>query len=66
MVIIKCKNYDECSKAASEIFINAIKANPEIVLGLATGSTPIGTYKNIVKAYEEGQISFKNVKSGIT
>ena len=63
MVILKCKDYEECSKVASEIFIDAIKQNPNIVLGLATGSTPIGTYKNIIKAYEEGQISFKNVRT---
>lgn len=63
MEILKCKDYEECSKVASEIFIDAIKQNPNIVLGLATGSTPIGTYKNIIKAYEEGQISFKNVRT---
>ena len=63
MVILKCKDYEECSKVASEIFIDAIKQNPNIVLGLATGSTPIGTYKNIVKAYEDGDSSFKNVRS---
>lgn len=63
MVILKCKDYDECSKVAAQIFVEAIKANPEIVLGLATGSSPIGTYKNIIKAYEEGQISFKDVRT---
>ena len=34
MVILKCKDYEECSKVASEIFIDAIKQNPNIVLGL--------------------------------
>ena len=61
--VIKCKDYEEASKVASEIFIEAIKENPSITLGLATGSTPIGTYKNIIKAYNEGTISFKNVKT---
>ena len=61
--VIKCKDYEEASKVASEIFIEAIKENPEITLGLATGSTPIGTYKNIIKAYNEGTISFKKVKT---
>ena len=61
--VIKCKDYEEASKVASEIFINAIKENPQITLGLATGSTPIGTYKNLIKAYQNKEISFKNVKS---
>lgn len=61
--VIKCKDYEEASKVASEIFIEAIKENPSITLGLATGSTPIGTYKNIIKAYNEGTISFKDVKT---
>lgn len=63
MKLIVCKNYDECSKVAAEIFSDAIKNNPNIILGLATGSSPIGTYKNLIKDYEEGKISFKNVKT---
>ncbi len=63
MQVIKCKDYEEASKVASEIFIEAIKQNPSITLGLATGSTPIGTYKNLIKAYNEGKISFKDVKT---
>ncbi len=63
MEIIRCKDYDECSKVAGDIFINAIKNNPNITLGLATGSTPIGTYKNMINAYNNKEISFKNVKT---
>ena len=63
MKVIRCKNYDECSKVAADVFVEAIKANPEIILGLATGSSPIGIYKNLVKEYQAGNISFKNVRS---
>ena len=63
MKVIRCKDYDECSKVAADVFVEAIKANPEIILGLATGSSPIGIYKNLIKNYEEGNISFKNVRT---
>ena len=63
MELIVCKNYDECSKVAASIFSEAISKNPNIILGLATGSSPIGTYKNLIKDYEDGKISFKNVKT---
>ena len=63
MQVIKCKDYAEASKVASEIFTEAIKANPQIILGLATGSSPIGIYQNLIKNYQEGLISFKDVKS---
>lgn len=63
-VIIK-KNYEECSKwAASHIArrINneATDGNP-FVLGLPTGSTPVGTYKEFIRMNKEGILSFKNV-----
>ncbi len=63
MELLVCKNYEECSKVAAEIFSNAIIANPSIILGLATGSSPIGTYQNLIKDYEAGKISFKDVKT---
>ena len=46
------KNYEEMSKKAAEIFIDAIKEKPNIILGLATGSTPIGLYKELVRAHK--------------
>lgn len=64
-VIIK-NNYDEMSKwAAAHIVerINAFKPTEEkpFVLGLPTGSTPIGTYKELIRLHNEGEVSFKNV-----
>ncbi len=64
-VIIK-DDYDQMSKAAADYVINRINQsfstseNP-FVLGLPTGSSPIGMYKELVKAYREGHVSFKNV-----
>ena len=47
MKLIVCKNYDEMSKKAAEIFAEQIKTKPNSVLGLATGSTPIGLYNEL-------------------
>lgn len=66
MRVIIQKTYDALSEWAAEHVIESIKefkptAERPFVLGLPTGSTPIGMYKNLVKAYEEGRVSFKNV-----
>ena len=45
MRILKVKNYDEMSKKAAAVIAAQIVAKPDSVLGLATGSTPIGTYQ---------------------
>lgn len=63
MKFIYCKNYNEMSKKVAEDLISEIQSNPEIVLGLATGSTPEGTYENLVKAYNEGKVDFSKVTS---
>jgi glucosamine-6-phosphate deaminase len=63
MEIIVCKNYDEVSKKASEIVINIIKKIPDLKIGLATGSTPLGLYKYLIDAYNKDMITFKNVIS---
>lgn len=57
------KSADEIGVAVAEIFTNAVKENPSCVLGLATGATPIPTYRNIIKTFNEGGISFKGVKT---
>ncbi len=63
MRVIITENYDEMSQKAAEIIINLVKNNPKAILGLATGSSPIGMYKNLAKAYENGEVSFKEVSS---
>lgn len=63
MKIIGTKNYMEMSKTAADIFAAELIHNPKIVLGLATGSSPIGMYEELVKKYEKGIISFHECKS---
>ncbi len=61
MKIIITKDYDEMSKKAADLIASKIKENKNLVLGLATGATPIKTYENLVKKYNNKEISFKNV-----
>ncbi|MDY4187004.1 MAG: glucosamine-6-phosphate deaminase [Candidatus Borkfalkiaceae bacterium] len=63
MKVIIAKDYDEMSKKAFDVMSDVVKANPNAVIGLATGSTPIGLYKNMIKDHEENGTSYKNVKT---
>lgn len=63
MIIYSVKDYEEMSKKASNIIASYVILNPESVLGLATGSTPEGTYKNLIKSYKNGDIDFSNIKA---
>ena len=53
MKVIIAKDYDEMSQKAFEVMSGVVKSNPEAVIGLATGSTPIGLYKNMIKDHNE-------------
>ena len=57
------KNYEALSERAGKILIEEIVKKKDIVLGLATGSTPIGTYKELIKAHVEDGLDFSQVKS---
>lgn len=63
MKVIVCKNYDEISRQAAELVAEQIKEKPDSVLGLATGSTPIGMYKKLIDMYKSGEISFSRIIS---
>ncbi|MCR4567647.1 MAG: glucosamine-6-phosphate deaminase [Pseudobutyrivibrio sp.] len=63
MKIYKERDYEAVSKRAASLVANQIKAKPDIVLGLATGTTPIGMYKILVEKYNSGEISFKKVRT---
>ena len=63
MKIIVVENYEEMSERGAEIIAEVIKANPNATLGLATGSSPIGLYKRLISEYEQGEISFKGIKT---
>ena len=50
MEVIRAADYDELSVCAAEMIIQTLKSKNDAVLGLATGSTPIGTYKRLIEA----------------
>ena len=63
MKVIIAENYDEMSKKAAEVIKDVVKNDENAVLGLATGTTPIGLYKELISACAKKEISFKNVKT---
>lgn len=63
MRIIVAENYEAMSRQAANILSSVITMKPDCVLGLATGSTPIGTYRELIKRYNEGDLDFSRVKS---
>lgn len=63
MEIFKYKNEAQASKAAANFVIREMIKKPNMILGLATGTSPIGLYQNLIKAYQNEIISFKQVKT---
>lgn len=63
MKIYKVKDYDEMSKKAAAILAAQVVMNPRSVLGLATGSTPVGTYEYLRKWYQQGILDFSQIRT---
>ena len=63
MKIYETKDYQEMSRQAANILSAQVILKPDCVLGLATGSTPIGTYDKLVEWYEKGDLDFSEVKT---
>ena len=63
MKIIKAKDYKDMSRKAANIISAQVIMKPNCVLGLATGSTPIGTYQQLVEWYNKGDLDFSEVTS---
>lgn len=61
MKFIVCDTYEEMSKIGADMFAEVIKNDPKCILGLATGSTPIGMYGELIRMNKAGEISFKEV-----
>lgn len=57
------KNEAEIGAAAGRLYVDYINANPECVLGFATGASPVPTYNYIVDEFNKGNVSFKGVKT---
>lgn len=60
-MIVKYLNKDEMAKEVAQLFIDKVKENPKCVLGLATGSSPLGVYKNMIESCKRKEVSFKDV-----
>lgn len=63
MKIYVCENYEEMSRRAADVMCAQLLLEPDSVLGLATGSTPIGLYKVLVERCARGEVSFRRAKT---
>ena len=63
MKLYRAKDYKDMSKIAANIIAAQVITKPDCVLGLATGSTPIGTYQQLIEKYNNGDLDFSAVKS---
>ena len=59
MKLIAAKDYDQMSQIAARYFAAQVLLKPTSVFGFATGSTPIGLYKELIRKNAEGKITFK-------
>ena len=63
MRIYEAKDYNDLSRKAANIISAQVIIKPNCVLGLATGSSPIGTYKQLIEWYKKGDLDFSEVRS---
>lgn len=63
MRVYQVKDYDAMSRKAANVISSQVIMKPDCVLGLATGSSPIGTYKQLIEWYNKGDLDFSEVKS---
>ena len=63
MNFIKVENYDKLSAIAANIIASQVTLKPDCVLGLATGSSPLGTYAKLAEKYNAGELDFSKVTS---
>ena len=63
MRIYQEKDYNAVSRRAASIITAQVVSKPDCVLGLATGSTPIGAYKQLIEWHKQGDLSFSEVRS---
>ncbi len=63
MNIIRASDYDDLSRKAANIISAQVVLSPRCVLGLATGSTPLGIYRQLADRYQQGDVDFSSVCS---
>lgn len=61
MTVFVTKNYDEMSQKGAKVISELLQAKSHALLGLATGGTPVGMYKELIKKNKAGEITFKGV-----
>ena len=61
MEIIIKENYDQMSKLAARIIADIVRRKPRCVLGLTAGSTPLGTYRELIRMHQEEGLDFSQV-----
>lgn len=61
MQFIVCNSYEEISRRGAEIIAEVMKKKPACILGLATGSTPVGMYRELIEMNRRGEIDFSQV-----
>lgn len=63
MKLYRAKDYNDMSRKAANIISAQVIMKPDCVLGLATGSSPIGTYKQLIEWYNQGDLDFSEVRT---
>ena len=61
--MLVCPDAESASLKAAELFAKAIRSKPEIVLGLATGGTPVAMYRHLVRMHQTDGLDFSRVRS---
>lgn len=61
MKIMKAQDYEHASRVVANFLAAQVLLKPDCILGLATGSTPLGAYQELVKRHKEGELSFAQV-----
>lgn len=63
MRVIRAKDYYDASRKTANIISAQVILKPDCVLGLATGSSPVGAYQQLIKWYEQGDLDFSKVRT---
>jgi glucosamine-6-phosphate deaminase len=61
MEVVICADYEEMSAAAAQVVAGIVRAKPGAVLGLATGSTPVGLYQQLIRMHRQEGLEFSQV-----
>lgn len=61
MKVIIAENYEDVSRISAEIIAELVNSKPDCILGLATGSTPIGTYQKLIEYNKKKEVDFSKV-----